>query len=348
MKRLASVLCAATMVAMLAGCGGGGQEGLQAKAGAADTPQNSLEEIIQRAQTDFSDTGANLIAEQEAMFSEVGDTYEDYLANVDTIQAWYDLSVSETEALGERAIEYGREYYQAVVDNVDVSDDRSVDKAVEEFYDAIYEDAFEDYYDLVYEDAFDDMYDAYYDGVIDDAYDVTPYDEWSDAHGDAYDAWSDAHSDVYDAWSDSRSDVYSDYSDVRSAFYSNDFDVEGIFAPVEVKENNDLGTDPDESDSSADSVAAGETSDTSGIDPDFKATMDSYEEFFDEYAEFMEAYSDNPSSPELMAQYADMLEQYSETMAEMSGIDTGSLSAADAAYYSEVLARIYERLAEVG
>lgn len=348
MKRLASVLCTATMVAMLAACGDGGQEGLQAKADAADTPQNSLEEIIQRAQTDFSDTGANLIAEQEAMISEVGDTYEDYLANVDTIQAWYDLSVSETEALGERAVEYGREYYQAVVDNVDVSDDRSVDKAVEEFYDAIYEDAFEDYYDLVYEDAFDDMYDAYYDGVIDDAYDVTPYDEWSGAHSDAYDAWSDAHSDVYEAWSDSRSDVYSDYSDVRSAFYSNDFDVEGIFAPVEVKEEGGSGTTSDESDTSAGSAMAGVPSDASGVDPDFKATMDSYEEFFDEYAEFMEAYSENPSSPELMAQYADMLEQYSETMAEMSGIDTGSLSAADAAYYSEVLARIYERLAEVG
>ena len=135
---------------------------------------------------------------------------------------------------------------------------------------------------------------------------------------------------------------------MRSAFYSIDFDVEGIFAPVDVKEEGGSGTTSDESDASAGSAMAGVPSDASGVDPDFKATMDSYEEFFDECAEFMEAYSENPSSPELMAQYADMLEQYSETMAEMSGIDTGSLSAADAAYYSEVLARIYERLAEVG
>lgn len=352
MKKLIGAVCALAMALAMTGCGGttaGGrpQESGNDSSAAEQQPANSLEAIIQEAQADFADTSHKLADEQEKMFSEVGSTYEDYSANIDRVQQWYDLAVSETEALGERAVEYGREYYQAVVDNVDVADDRELDKATEEFYDAIYDDAFEDYYDLVYEDAFDDMYDAYYDGIIDDAYDVTPYDEWSDAHGDAYDAWSDAHSDVYDAWSDSRSDVYSDYSDVRSAFYSNDFDVEGIFAPVEVKESGDSGEASEESEEGTGGASTEEMSDVTGVDPDFKATMDGYEAFFDEYVEFMRAYNEDPSSTELVTQYASMLEQYSETMTEMSSIDSGSLSAADVAYYSEAMTRIYEKLAEV-
>lgn len=241
MKRIIRTLCAAAMVVTLAACGGGdGGEPAPQQAPSSESestaPANSLEEIIQRAQADFVETSQKLLDEQEKVFSEVGDGYEDYLANIDMIQAWYELSISETEALGERAVEYGREYYKAVVDNVDVTDDRELDKATEEFYDTVYEDAYDDYYDAIYEDAYDEMYDTYYDGIIHDAYDTTPYDEWSDTSSDAYEAYSDARSDVYEAISDGRSDVYSDYSDVRSAFYSNDFDVEGIFAPVQTNE----------------------------------------------------------------------------------------------------------------
>ena len=355
MKKAIGVLCATALALTLGACGGDAAS----RQGSAESPEsvapaNSLEELILQAQTDFSDTSQKLLDEQEKLFSEVGDTYESYLENIDAVQAWYDLAISETEALGERSIQYGRDYYQLVVDSVDVTDDRELDKATEEFYDAIYDDAFDDYYDAVYDDAFDEMYDMYYDGIIDDAYDTIPYDEWSDAHGDAYEAWSDAHSDVYEAWSDSRSDVYSDYSEVRSAFYSNDFDVEGIFAPVQVKDDPDENkaseseTDDTEIMPESDDAAAKKESDTSAVDPDFKAMMDEYEAFFDEYVEFMQAYSENPTSMELMGQYSDLMSQYAETMNSMAEIDTGSLSPADSAYYLEVTSRIYEKVGEVG
>lgn len=354
MKRAIGVLCATVLALTLGACGGetASQQG-SAEPSKEVAPANSLEELIQQAQTDFSDTSQKLLDEQEKLFSDVGDTYEDYLANTDAIQAWYDLAVSETGALGERAVQYGREYYQLVVDSVDVTDDRELDKATEEFYDTIYDDAFDDYYDAIYEDAFDEMYDMYYDGIIQDAYDTTPYDEWYDAHGDAYDAWSDAHGDVYDAWSDAHSDVYDDYSDVRGAFYSNDFDVEGVFAPVQVKDDagkkETLETEKDGTDVVAepDDAVAEKESDASAVDPDFKAMMDEYEAFFDEYVEFMQVYSENPTSMELMGQYSDLMSQYTETMNSIGEIDTSSLSPADSAYYLEVTARIYEKIGEI-
>ena len=238
MKRFWMVAVTGVLAIALAGCNGGGTSAKGEKDTATPTSDSPLEAIILEAQADFADTSQKILDEQQKMFSEVGDTYDGYVENVDKVQVWYDLAVSETEALGERAVAYGREYYQAVVDNVDVTDNRAWERATEDFYDAIYDDAFDDYYDAVYDDAFDDVYDQYYDGIISDAYDVTPYDEWSDVSSDAYDAYSDAHSDVYDAYSDAHSDVYDDYSDVRSAFYNNDFDVEEIFAPVDLKSDD--------------------------------------------------------------------------------------------------------------
>ena len=346
MRKLVGLACAAAMALTLAACGGttnGSGAPASNESQGQEAPANPLEAIIQETQADFTNTSQKLLDEQEKLFSEVGDTYDGYLANVDAIQAWYDLTISETEALGNRAIEAGRNYYQAVVDNVDVTDDRELDKATEEFYDAVYEDAFDDYYDAIYEDAYDEMYDTYYDGIIQDAYDVTPYDEWSDVHSDAYEACSDARSDVYEAISDARSDVYSDYSDVRSAFYSNDFDVEGVFAPVEVES----GAEPSDSTDTTDGGASAEATSSSGVTPEFKATMDGYEAFFDQYVEFMKSYAENPSSTDLIAQYSDMMTQYAEAMQSMDSIDSSSLSSADAAYYIEVTARIAEKVAEV-
>lgn len=348
MRKVFAWAGALALAAALTACSGGGapaQTG-QGDTTSAPTSDSPLEAIIAEAQADFSETSQKILDAQEKMFSEVGETYEEYLENTDKIQAWYDLAVSETEALGERAVSYGREYYQAVVDNVDVTEDRDWERATEDFYDAIYDDAFDDYYDAVYDDAFEDIYDKYYDGIIADAYETTPYDEWSDVSGDAYDAYSDAHSDVYDAYSDAHSDVYDDYSDIRGAFYNNDFDVEGVFAPVELKsdsapEAEEAVAEPEEEPTDD---AAGDESTPSA---DFKTAMDEYEAFFDEYVAFVQAYNADPSATDLLAQYPDMMTQYADTMAAMSDIDAGSLTPEDYAYYAEVTARITAKLAEV-
>lgn len=84
------------------------------------------------------------------------------------------------------------------------------------------------------------------------------------------------------------------------------------------------------------------------VDPEFKRTMDSYEAFFDEYAEFMRTYDESDDPASLMTQDTDILTRYAEVTDGLYSIDESSLSAADAAYYAEVTARIYQKLAEVG
>lgn len=117
----------------------------------------------------------------------------------------------------------------------------------------------------------------------------------------------------------------------------------GSEAPVEEAdpgaETSQL-TEEEESDESS----AGDESD---ISPEFKATMDSYEEFFDEYVEFMEKYNENPSDTELLLELSNMMTKEADMLNKLNEMDESEMTTAEAAYYLEVTARINEKLASV-
>lgn len=75
--------------------------------------------------------------------------------------------------------------------------------------------------------------------------------------------------------------------------------------------------------------------------------MDAYESFFDEYVDFMLRYEEGGSSVKMLVDYSSMMARYAETMQSLDEIYSDSLSAADATYYAEVMARITARLAEL-
>lgn len=87
--------------------------------------------------------------------------------------------------------------------------------------------------------------------------------------------------------------------------------------------------------------------DPSQVSADFKASMDSYEQFFDQYVEFMKKYKDSGDSISMLADYTKMMQRYTDTMNKLNAIDQNSLSAADEAYYLEVMGRITQKLASV-
>lgn len=86
---------------------------------------------------------------------------------------------------------------------------------------------------------------------------------------------------------------------------------------------------------------------TEGVSADFKALMDSYEEFFDSYVAFMKKYKASTDQASMMSDFADYMGKYSDMMAKLDAVDSKSLSDADAAYYAEVSARVMKKLAEV-
>lgn len=82
------------------------------------------------------------------------------------------------------------------------------------------------------------------------------------------------------------------------------------------------------------------------VSPDFKAMMDSYEEFFDEYIKFIKKYSESQDVTSMISDYSNYMTKYTEVMQKMNSVDTSELSPADYAYYVEVTARITEKLAK--
>lgn len=83
------------------------------------------------------------------------------------------------------------------------------------------------------------------------------------------------------------------------------------------------------------------------VSPDFKKTMDGYEDFMDSYVEFMKKYENSSDTASMMADYADMMTKYSDYMEKIGDIDEDELSDADLAYYLKVTARVEKKLAEV-
>ena len=90
-----------------------------------------------------------------------------------------------------------------------------------------------------------------------------------------------------------------------------------------------------------------EAAQTDGLDPEFKATMDSYEAFFDEYVAFMIAYKESDDIVSMASKYTAMMTEYLQTMTALQEMDQKTLSDEEALYYAEVMLRINQKLLEV-
>ncbi len=87
---------------------------------------------------------------------------------------------------------------------------------------------------------------------------------------------------------------------------------------------------------------------TGGVDPNLKAALDEYEAFIDEYIAFMKKYSSDPGNAiSMLADYTDMLTRLANFADKINGMDTNSMSAADYAYYMEVVTRVEKKMLTV-
>ena len=85
----------------------------------------------------------------------------------------------------------------------------------------------------------------------------------------------------------------------------------------------------------------------SGIRPEFKEAMDSYEAFYKEYCSLMKQYQENPADLSLLGKYADMLTKAEEMDQKFEQWDEGELSSEELKYYLDVTARVEKMLADL-
>lgn len=85
----------------------------------------------------------------------------------------------------------------------------------------------------------------------------------------------------------------------------------------------------------------------SGIRPEFKEAMDSYESFYDEYLNFLAEYEKNPTDISLLAKYAGMLSKAEEMDKKFEAWDENEMSDEELKYYLEVTARIQSKMVDI-
>lgn len=84
-----------------------------------------------------------------------------------------------------------------------------------------------------------------------------------------------------------------------------------------------------------------------GMRPEFKAAMDSYEDFMNEYVDFMKKYSENSGDMSLLLDYADYMSKYSTFVKDFEAWDDDNMNAAETAYYIDVQSRVSKKLLEI-
>lgn len=92
---------------------------------------------------------------------------------------------------------------------------------------------------------------------------------------------------------------------------------------------------------------AAEESAPSGIRPEFKEAMDSYEAFYDEYCELMAEYADNPTDIVLLGKYAAMMEKAQDMEEKFAAWEEDEMSSEELKYYLDVNNRIQKKLIDL-
>lgn len=116
------------------------------------------------------------------------------------------------------------------------------------------------------------------------------------------------------------------------------------------EENGETQNAPENSAESTqpDTQAEAPASSGTGVDPQLKATLDSYEKFIDEYISFVKKYKDSNQPVSMLADYTKIMTQYADWATKLSEIKSENLSPADLGYYMEVTARCAQKISTSG
>ena len=114
------------------------------------------------------------------------------------------------------------------------------------------------------------------------------------------------------------------------------------------QDNAVTATDSDMTDESKDEDTTETTDQTSGVDPDLKAFLDSYEEFVDEYVVFMKKYMADPTNAvSMLSEYSEIMGKYADFAEKVDQYDSKEMSTEDAKYYLEVTTRCSQKMLDI-
>lgn len=367
MKRLIYILLSAILLATITGCSASAikRKSSEAQTEASEKESETSEDAPSEVVSENNDTDAassssaeykdileEMVDEKVTVISEaaaktitsVGDSYESYMNNKDSLSGWYDLTLKESDDLYGKIKTKNIEQYKEIASNLSADSSYDWDRQMDKIYKA-WDDAMGDYY-KEWDDIYGDVYDAWDDAIGNN--DGIDYSESSSTWSDAYSIHSDAWSAQYDAHSDAWSELYNLQSDVWSSFFSGDTAIDSVIEKSETdhafEKTDNTEVSANENTEEAGSESSDQVKDNDLVRTEIKEAIDSYEAFVDEYCEFMKNYDSSDISS--LTKYTDLLNKEIEMSKEFKDIENMELTTAEALYYSEVSLRCSKKMIE--
>lgn len=122
--------------------------------------------------------------------------------------------------------------------------------------------------------------------------------------------------------------------------------------PHSSDDSNSTDTSSNQTESSAPAEEATDTSsdeqtDSTGIRPEVKEFLDSYESFMNEYADFMEKYNNSSDVASMMKDYTTYMTKYADFTQKYEDLGDDDLNDEELKYYVDVQSRVTKRLIDV-
>ena len=89
------------------------------------------------------------------------------------------------------------------------------------------------------------------------------------------------------------------------------------------------------------------TADSTGIRPEVKDFLDSYESFMNEYCDFMEKYENSDDVASMLNDYTEYMKKYADFTQKMDDMGSSDLNTEELKYYLDVQNRVSQRLLTV-
>lgn len=89
------------------------------------------------------------------------------------------------------------------------------------------------------------------------------------------------------------------------------------------------------------------TADSTGIRPEVKDFLDSYESFMNEYCDFMEKYENSDDVASMLNDYTEYMKKYADFTQKMDDMGNSDLNTEELKYYLDVQNRVSQRLLTV-
>lgn len=183
---------------------------------------DTVEGIIQKAQSDVESTIEEITSSCEALTAEIS-SFDSYISNEERISSFYQTIEDSHEELCSRIKGYALNCAKMIINDNHLTIKEKY-KKINVINDDLYDDCLDDIENGFYDELFDFLEDSFYEGVLKDGNDNTNYADWYYARSNEYSQWYDARSDVYSTWYDTRSDVYEFWYDLRDELYSEDLE----------------------------------------------------------------------------------------------------------------------------